>query len=166
MILRAFWREGYDNVTISQLVKETGVTAPSLYAVFGDKASMFKLASARYIDRLDAALTRDLNVASAHDALENVLTAAAQGFTRAGQPAGCLVMAEPLLAERRAVTRQAIRARLQAGYDNSEINEDPDAVSDFVDTVLAGMAARARDGADQTELNNAARRALKALQSA
>ena len=124
---------------------------------------MFRLASARYIDRLDATLTRDLSAASAHDALENVLTSAAQSFTNPDHPAGCLVMAEPLLAERRAVTRQAIRARLRPGHDNHEFAGDPDAISDFIDTVLAGMAARARDGADHTELDNAARHALAAL---
>ena len=162
-ILEEFWRDGYARVTIQQLTAATGVKAPSLYATFGDKRQMFEKASARYIERLDAALERDLQAPTAREAIERLLTSAAHDFARAESPPGCLVMAEPDLANRRTLTRAAVRERLRTGHAAGEFDEDPDALGDFIDSVLAGMAARARDGASQTELINTATRAIGAF---
>jgi len=162
-ILEAFWRDGFDKITIARLVQETGVAAPSLYAAFGDKQAMFNLASARYIARLDAALQRDLTAPTAREAISKVLESAAVGFTSTTQPAGCLVMAEPLLAARRTVTRLAIRDRLRAGREAGEFSADADALNEYINIVLAGMAARAREGATRTELTSVARQALQVL---
>src|SRR5271163_1557311 len=38
---QVFWSKGYDGVTIDDLVAAMGVGRPSLYAVFGDKRTIF-----------------------------------------------------------------------------------------------------------------------------
>src|SRR5579884_2561634 len=38
---QVFWSKGYDGVTIDDLVDGMGVGRPSLYAVFGDKRTLF-----------------------------------------------------------------------------------------------------------------------------
>ena len=38
---QVFWSKGYDGVTIDDLVAGMGVGRPSLYAVFGDKRTIF-----------------------------------------------------------------------------------------------------------------------------
>src|ERR1700690_1100448 len=38
---QVFWSKGYDGVTIDDLVAGMGVGRPSLYAVFGDKRTLF-----------------------------------------------------------------------------------------------------------------------------
>lgn len=161
--MTAFWERGYEGVTIAQLATAVGVGPPSLYAAFGDKRALFDEASGRYIEGLDAALNRDLAAPRARDAVAAVLQSAVDSFAADGTPAGCLVMAEPLLEQRRAQTRHAVLLRLQRGVGDGELTKDDvHPLADFVDTVLAGMAARARDGASRTQLDNAAQMALRA----
>src|SRR5208283_1846159 len=38
---QVFWSKGYDGVTIDDLVAGMGVGRPSLYAIFGDKKTLF-----------------------------------------------------------------------------------------------------------------------------
>ena len=38
---QVFWSKGYDGVTVDDLVAGMGVGRPSLYAVFGDKRTLF-----------------------------------------------------------------------------------------------------------------------------
>lgn len=45
---RLFWRQGYANTSLSQLVEEMGISRSSLYAAFGDKRSLFTMAVQRY----------------------------------------------------------------------------------------------------------------------
>ena len=43
-----FWRHGYETTSIVDLTTAMGVTAPSLYAAFGDKQRLFLEAVRRY----------------------------------------------------------------------------------------------------------------------
>lgn len=161
--LAAFWERGYDKVTVAELGKAMGIGPPSLYAAFGDKRSLFDEASARYEAQLDAALRRDLAAPHARDAVAAVLRTAAAAFAGSDTPRGCLVMAEPLLAQRRAQTRRQMLGRLRRGVADGQLNkEDVTVLADFIDAVLAGMAARARDGATRTQLDHAVDGALRA----
>lgn len=44
----AFWESGYETTSISDLTAAMGVTAPSIYAAFGDKKQLFLEALRRY----------------------------------------------------------------------------------------------------------------------
>ena len=44
----AFWESGYETTSISDLTAAMGVTAPSIYAAFGDKKRLFLEAMRRY----------------------------------------------------------------------------------------------------------------------
>ncbi|WP_424919804.1 TetR/AcrR family transcriptional regulator [Streptomyces sp. wa1064] len=164
MAMRAFWERGYDGVSVAQLCKEAGIAAPSLYAAFGDKNALFEKASALYTEHLDEDLERDLSAPTARGAIERLLHSSAEHFSAPGQPPGCLVMGEPRLTERRDKTRDMIRARLRRAAAEGELASaaEADGVAAFIDTVLAGMAALARDGADRTQLLDAARYATRA----
>ncbi|MFJ8970376.1 TetR/AcrR family transcriptional regulator [Streptomyces anulatus] len=164
MAMRAFWERGYDGVSVAQLCKEAGIAAPSLYAAFGDKNALFEKASALYTEHLDEDLERDLSAPTARGAIERLLHSSAEHFSAPGRPPGCLVMGEPRLTERRDKTRDTIRARLRRAAAEGELASaaEADGVAAFIDTVLAGMAALARDGADRTQLLDAARYATRA----
>ncbi|WP_254714948.1 TetR/AcrR family transcriptional regulator [Actinomadura sp. NAK00032] len=168
MAMRAFWERGYDGVSVAQVCAEAGIAAPSLYAAFGDKNALFEEACALYTAHLDEDLERDLAAPTAREAVERLLRSSAEHFTAPGQPPGCLVMGEPRLAERREKTRAAIRARLRRAAGEGEFASagEADAVAAFVDTVLTGMAAQARDGADRARLLDAARYAALAWPAA
>ena len=51
---QVFWSKGYDGVTIDDLVAGMGVGRPSLYAVFGDKRTIFLRALRAYAERKGA----------------------------------------------------------------------------------------------------------------
>lgn len=162
--LRLFWERGYDGVGIAGLSAAIGVAPPSLYAAFGDKRTLFDEAAARYAERLDESLARDLAAPTAREAIERVLASSAAHFAGTDTPAGCLVMGEPLLAARRKKTRDAIRARLRQARAAGELGSDRDVaeLAAFIDTVLSGMAAQARDGATHSYLTRSALRAMQA----
>ena len=53
-----FWRKGYEGTSLSDLTQTLGITRPSLYAAFGNKEALFRLALERYeakagVDALD-----------------------------------------------------------------------------------------------------------------
>lgn len=156
--VRAFWERGYDGVSVAELCAEAEIAAPSLYAAFGDKKALFEKACALYTAHLDEDLESDLSAPTAREAVERLLRSSAEHFTAPGQPPGCLVMGEPRLTERRDKTRNIIRARLRRAATEGELTSvaEADTIAAFVDTVLAGMAALARDGASRAQLLDAA----------
>lgn len=162
--MHAFWEQGYAATTVSHLTRRIGIAAPSLYAAFGDKQALFDEVTELYVGRLEERLHQDLAAPTARAAVEAVLRTAADAFTATGTPAGCLVMGEPLLASRRAATREAIAGRLHRAVATGELtsHEEADELGAYLDTVLAGLEARARDGADTRELQTAVARALRA----
>jgi TetR/AcrR family transcriptional regulator, transcriptional repressor for nem operon len=47
-----FWRKGYQSTSLDDITEATGLTKPSLYAAFGDKASLFLKVLDHYHDQL------------------------------------------------------------------------------------------------------------------
>jgi TetR/AcrR family transcriptional repressor of nem operon len=47
-----FWRKGYQSTSLDDITEETGLTKPSLYGAFGDKASLFLKVLDHYHDQL------------------------------------------------------------------------------------------------------------------
>ncbi|HKF96270.1 MAG TPA: TetR/AcrR family transcriptional regulator, partial [Gammaproteobacteria bacterium] len=86
-----FWRHGYETSSISDLTAAMGITAPSLYTAYGDKKQLFLEAM-----RLYSGSSYDMEQAfaeapTARDAAQHMLVAAAQAFTGALTPRGCLL---------------------------------------------------------------------------
>ena len=154
LALDAFWDRGFDNTSIAELTTAIGITPPSLYAAFGDKQQLFAEASERYLARLridvDAALALD----DIHDVVERVVRDAAAHYTARDCPRGCLVMSEPRLAHGRAWWRETFAVRLRRARDEGALppGSDVDALTGYIDVLLAGLSARARDGANLGEL--------------
>ena len=46
--MELFWRQGYESTSISDLTSAMEITAPSLYAAFGDKERLYLEAVERY----------------------------------------------------------------------------------------------------------------------
>jgi TetR/AcrR family transcriptional repressor of nem operon len=58
-MLDAFWLHGYARTSIPNLTDATGLLPGSLYAAFGSKEDMFRVAVERYVGAIRAALTTD-----------------------------------------------------------------------------------------------------------
>ena len=65
---------------------------------------------------------------------------------------------------RAAAARAAIAARIRRGCDDGDLPKDTDvtALAEYVDVVLAGLSARARDGATRAHLDASINRAMAA----
>src|ERR1700757_5538208 len=82
---QVFWSKGYDGVTIDDLVEGMGVGRPSLYAIFGDKRTLFLRALKAYAERKGALAAKALLSPQAlRDALASFLRYIVESATEEG----------------------------------------------------------------------------------
>jgi TetR/AcrR family transcriptional regulator, transcriptional repressor for nem operon len=68
--MQCFWDRGYEATSVKDLVKETGITAASLYNAFGDKRALFHAALNQYIDRSVGERIRRCEALAAREAIQ------------------------------------------------------------------------------------------------
>ncbi|MEU5702306.1 TetR/AcrR family transcriptional regulator [Streptomyces aurantiacus] len=170
----AFWEHGYEGTSVSDLTEVMGIGAPSLYAAFGDKRSLFAEVVTAYGTRYgsfsDRALTEER---TARAAVARMLREAAAEYTEPGRPHGCLVVhaatncttpeVEDSLRERRNANVAAIESRIKAGVAAGELPADVDtaALARHTGAVIQGMSQQARDGATKEQLEAVAELAMR-----
>ncbi|AKK29082.1 TetR/AcrR family transcriptional regulator [Mycobacterium sp. EPa45] len=160
--MHLFWERGFEGTSVNDLTDAMGISAPSLYAAFGDKQALYEAAVDLY--ELTAVVPPALEEATARGAFEAMLDRAVTLYTRPGHPRGCFVIADPVLKQRRASGRTAIAERLRRSQRAGDLDGgvDVEALTDYIDTVLRGLSAKARDGASRRQLRAAADLALTA----
>src|SRR5277367_2957426 len=90
---QVYWSKGYDGVTIDDLVAGMGVGRPSLYAVFGDKRTLFLRVLRAYAERKGAFAAKALLSPQAlRDALARFLRYIVESATEEGSAPGCLLI--------------------------------------------------------------------------
>ena len=90
---QVFWSKGYDGVTIDDLVAGMGVGKPSLYAVFGDKRTIFLRVLKAYAERKGAAAAKALlSPQGLRDSIAGFLRYAVESATEKGSARGCLIV--------------------------------------------------------------------------
>ncbi|HTW83671.1 MAG TPA: TetR/AcrR family transcriptional regulator [Candidatus Sulfotelmatobacter sp.] len=91
--IQVFWLKGYDGVTIDDLVAGMGVGRPSLYAIFGDKRTIFLRALRAYADGKGAGTAEALLAPQPlRDSIASFLRYAVTTATEEGSASGCLLM--------------------------------------------------------------------------
>lgn len=175
--MEVFWRLGYEGASMADLTAAMGIASPSLYAAFGSKEALFRLALEHYSATEGREIWGGVEQAgSAHDAVRNYLMDTARVFTRRSKPAGCLIVLSALHpAERSDTVRQTLiamrertvehlRERLRQGVATGEITAQAnlDAIARYYVTVQQGMSIQARDGASRRDLEAVAQAALAA----
>ncbi|MET9455581.1 TetR/AcrR family transcriptional regulator [Streptomyces canus] len=169
----AFWEHGYEATSVSDLTRVMGIGAPSLYAAFGDKRSLFEEVVQEYGERYGSFGDRALAEApTVQAAMERMLREAAVEYTAPGRPHGCLVIhaatncsspeVEESLRVRRNANIAAFESRIRAGIAAGELSADTDAtaLARHVGAVIQGMSQQARDGASREELEAVAEIAM------
>ncbi|MBV9075908.1 MAG: TetR/AcrR family transcriptional regulator, partial [Methylobacteriaceae bacterium] len=171
--LPVFWRHGYEGASLTDLTAAMGISRPSLYAAFGDKAGLFRAVVDRYGEGPAAFVARALAEPTARAVVERFLLDGAAAQTDPAYPAGCLAVqgalacgtenawSREILRERRTAVQAALADRLRQARDAGDLpaDADPDDLSRFVATVFQGMAVQAASGASRAELEGIARRA-------
>ncbi len=163
----AFWRHGYESTSISILAAAMGVTAPSIYAAFGDKRQLFLEAMHRYAGSLDS-LSQALTAApTAREAAHRMLLGAAERFTGKGTPHGCLMasataggsadsaVVRRAVADVRRKIETLLRRRIEADVSSGELSGATNAavLAGMVIALIQGLSLLARDGAKRETLN-------------
>lgn len=169
----AFWEHGYEATSVSDLTRVMDIGAPSLYAAFGDKRSLFDEVVREYGERYgsfgDRALAEE---PTARATVERMLREAAAEYTAPGRPHGCLVIhaatncstpeVEESLRARRNANLAALESRIRAGIAAGELpaGTDAAALARHAGAVIQGMSQQARDGASRKELEAVAEIAM------
>ncbi|MFI9410697.1 TetR/AcrR family transcriptional regulator [Nocardia gamkensis] len=172
--MRLFWERGYEATSIGDLTAAMGIGAPSLYAAFGDKKTLFAEVVAKFGARYGGFVTRALaEEGTADAAVRRILREAAAEYTRPECPHGCLVISAGVnttsaeiadfLRDMRNRNIDAFAARIQADIDAGVLSPNLDArtLARYVGTVMQGMSQAARDGASRAELQRVAELALR-----
>lgn len=171
-----FWEHGYETSSISELTAAMGITAPSLYTAFGDKKQLFLEAM-----RLYAGSPYDMEQALAEaptsrEAAQRMLAAAAEAFTGALTPRGCLLASATASGSDASadVKREVAQVRKEIGLRlKNRIDQDvsqgllpaeteSQTLSAMVIALIQGMSVLARDGTDRQDLLAIANAAMNA----
>ena len=162
---RVFRAKGYDGATIDDLVAGMGVGRPSLYAVFGDKRTLFLRVLKAYAEKKGALAAKALlSPRTLRESLVRFLRHAVESATEKGCAPGCLlVCVAPLVddAEVRQFLQNAaaggaalVEGRFRDGITAGEIPSDfPVAVRASQLTDFArGLTMRAQIGTPRKTL--------------
>ncbi|WP_129842415.1 TetR/AcrR family transcriptional regulator [Streptomyces sp. RFCAC02] len=179
--VEVFWEHGYEATSVADLTRAMGIGAPSLYAAFGDKKSLFEEAIAAYLANDGSFMPRAVEEEpTARDAFGRLLREAAVRFTEPDRPHGCMVISAAANYQRSdedvAAALRELRARnLRLFEDRIRADRaagllppgtDTAALARFFATVIQGMSQQSRDGATRADLESVAETALRAWPTA
>lgn len=166
---RLFHARGYDAVSVADLTQAFGINPPSFYAAFGSKLGLYTRVLQRYSQTgaipIDALLRDDQPVAAS---LIAVLQEAARRYVADPAAAGCLVLEGVHCqdADARGAAGEwhaAARAKIQQ-YIARHHPQDALRVTDYMDTLMLGLSAKAREGDSLPRLLETVRLAGLALE--
>lgn len=174
-----FWKTGYSGTSLDKVAAATGMSPPSLYAVFGNKHALYLEALARYWD-ISLAATREA-LAGDHPLDEALMLAfdAALSiyFSGKGRAHGCFVVGTAVTeAAEDAAIRKSVAAGLRAidadfearfrlAQEKGELKRDADpaTLAILAAATMHTIAIRARAGASRAELREIARKAVDVI---
>ncbi|MFE3257380.1 TetR/AcrR family transcriptional regulator [Nocardia sp. NPDC059091] len=161
----AFWSNGYEGTSMTDLTAAMGIASPSIYACFGSKEQLFRAAVELYDSIVGSPARLALDHAPvAREAVHELLCASADFYADPATPPGCMVTlaartainqdAQAFLADLRRGMQAAIAARLRRAVDEGDLPAEAtvDIMAAFYTTVQQGMSIQARDGATRTDL--------------
>jgi len=162
-----FWERGYEGTSIADLTAAMGITPPSLYATFGSKEELFRMALNHSISQQNSQRLQLLDAKRpVYETLKLFLYDIAEGDTQPDKPRGCIVSTAVLqhseenasvartTAALREASMQVLKSRFDRAVREGKLPEgtDTDTLARFYGAVIQGMSAQACDGACTTRL--------------
>src|ERR1700726_3700242 len=175
--MRVFWEKGYEGSTLADLTEAMGINRSSMYATFGDKEALFRLAIARYAEGPAAYVREALEQPAARAVVEALLRGALELLTDPSHPRGCLSVqgalacgsdAEPMkqaMIEWRKQGESEIQKRLQRARTEGDLAKDvnPGDLARYISTVLTGLGVQAANGSTRAEMARVADMVLRSM---
>lgn len=173
--MRVFWEQGYEGASLTDLTRAMGISRTSMYAAFGSKEELFRLALRRYNDGPAAYVVRALEEPAARQVATAFLGGAVEVTTRPGCPAGCFGVqgslaagesgrgARDTLAAWRDNGVTLLKERFQRAVDEGDLSagSDPGLLARYLMTVANGIAVQAAGGVARDDLELVADLALR-----
>lgn len=177
LALKVFWRQGFEGTSISDLTKAMGINRPSLYATYGDKEALFRLAMDRYMEVHACHVRAALDEPTAREVVEKLWNGSIGLSKNRSNPKGCflvqgaLACGEDAQAIREAVTkaRHKGESELSQRFERAVAEGDLPAsviasdLARYVTTMSYGLAVQAAGGASPADLSRVVAHALQAL---
>ncbi|GAB1438923.1 TetR/AcrR family transcriptional regulator [Providencia sp.] len=172
-----FWQNGYVATSISDLTQALGITAPSLYCAFGDKASLFNQCIDYYLANEACPILSIVKQAkTAKVAIELLMYESAKKLIQPGKPTGCMLITSTMngskqiedvqlnVQEKRKNYHDILLLRMQKGIEDGDVAPDApiDAIVDFYITIIDGFTIQACDGVELDRLNQVIYNAMQA----
>lgn len=164
--LSVFWAKGYAGASMAELTAAMRITKPSLYAAFGNKEQLFHKALDLYETEKLAYTREALRQTTARAVAEYFMRGAIDAQTSSGDPKGCLgvigatacgaeddsIKAEVI--KRRQSSSAALLERFRQAQRDGDLPEhvEPEALAQYLYTILQGMAVQAGAGASRADL--------------
>ena len=178
--LEVFWRHGFEGASMSELTAAMGITRPSLYATYGNKAMLFRRALDLYDERHMGFTREALEAPCSREVAVRLLLGFARMTTDAQKPHGCMdtngtlacsTAADPIkdeLVRRRALLEAALRERLERARTAGDLpdGQDPADLARYLMTMACGIAVQAAGGASRASLERTVTVALQAWAAA
>ena len=176
--LNVFWLRGYAPASIAELCQAMEINPPSLYAAFGNKASLFMEAVAFYEKNYwEAPASRLAAEPDIYRGVAAFFQEAACILVSPDLPCGCMVVlaainvsddAEDIIKsirELRLATKRMFTDLIRRGVCDGQLpaDTDVDALAGALATVLEGLSIQARDGLSRAELERIASLAVRLL---
>jgi len=174
-----FWKKGYEQTSVADLIEQMGITPPSFYFAFESKDGLFRRAISYYTTEYLGFMTDAVQQPTARKVAEGILYGCADLYSNPSNPRGCLILNCSLpssestieirqeLAEERKARRAKLRKRFQQAKASGDLppESDPDELAHFVYAIRWGLAMEAQSGASKRDLHKIVDRAMIAWPS-
>jgi TetR/AcrR family transcriptional regulator, transcriptional repressor for nem operon len=172
--MNVFWRNGYENTSLDDLLYAMGIARQSLYDTFGDKRSLYLKALAHYRDETQASMRKLFGSSpTVREGFARLLFGLS-AESRAKHARGCLLLSanmersagDAVIAEflrrNQSAVESIFREALQRAQASGELSrkKDPAALARFFVATIQGMRAQARLKSDRPALEQVAKVAL------
>jgi AcrR family transcriptional regulator len=171
-----FWKNGYEQTSVADLIEEMGITPPSFYFAFDSKDGLFRRVVDHYATTYLGFMEEAFRQPTARGVAETMLYGCADVYSNPLTPRGCLIMNCSLpssettvevrqeLASRRKARRLKLKRRFQEAKASGDLprNSDPEELARFVMSIGWGLAVEAQSGASKRDLYRIVERAMRA----
>lgn len=173
--MMTFWSQGYEGTAMSDLATAMSMSAPSIYAAFGDKQALFEKVVERYMAGPGAYMQAALGQPTAEELARTFLHSAVEAVAGDHTPRGCLVVQSALAVNPRSTSVQELltglrergvrsladRLRSFAGVGGLPPGSNSLALARLLVTLVQGLAVQAASGVPRAVLHTVAEQMMQ-----